>query len=126
MAFAVSLAPSADAVASLLVVDVDRDDATSGGTARRTGDDERADPAGADHRKVVVRPLRNSGEGVERDRERLRHGRRVVAARVGHDVADRGRRGYVLGQSAVHLKPERAVLGAQVGAAAQAPGAVTA
>ena len=81
VAFAVSLAPSADAVASrsasMSIA------TTRPPTARRDGarDDERADPAGADHRDGVVRALRDPGERVERDGERLRHRGRVVVAR---------------------------------------------
>ena len=72
-----------------LVVDVDRDDLALGRAARGARDDERADPAGSDHRDGIVRALRDARERVEGDGQRLRHRRRVVVARVGDGAADR-------------------------------------
>ncbi len=53
--------------------------------------------------------------------EWLGHGSGVVVACLGDGAADARGRCHVLGKSAVDLKPERAVLGAQVGATDAAP-----
>ena len=98
-----------------LLVDVDRDDAPFDRALRCAGHDERADPAGSDDRNGVAGALRDARERVERDGQGLRHRRRVVVARVGNGVTDRRGRRHVLGKPPVHLKAERAVLGAQVG-----------
>ena len=90
--------------------------------AGRARHEERADAARADHGDGVGRSLRDPGERVERDGERLRHRRRVVVALPRNRVADRRRRRHVLGEPAVHLKPERPVLGTQVRPSSQAPG----
>ena len=70
--------------------------------------------------------LRDARECVERDGERLRHRGGVVVARVGNETADGGGRDDVLGEPSVDLEAERAVFGAQVRAAANAPETLTA
>ena len=63
---------------------------------------------------------------MEGDGEGLGHRCRVVLACVGNGVADRRRRRHVLGEAAVDLEAERAVLGAQVRSMAEAPPTATA
>src|SRR3954452_5522725 len=80
--------------------------------------DERADPAGADDHAGLPRRQPRAADRVQRHRERLRHGGRVVGHRVRDRAADRRRRDDVLGQPAVDLQPQRPVGGAQI----RAPG----
>jgi hypothetical protein len=90
------------------------------------GDDEGADPASTDDRDVLLGTLRDTGESVEGDRERLSHRSRIVVASVRHGAADRGRRRHVFREPAIDLQSERAVLGTEIGPVGEAPAAATA
>ena len=95
------------------VVDVDGDqrrDAVRHG--RR--DDEHADSPDADHDAARAGLDGGAACGVEGDGERLRHRRRLVGTACRYREADRRRRRHELRQAAVHVQPERRVLGAEV------------
>ena len=108
-----------------ILVDVDRHDLACPDRSR-SGDDERADPTGADDDDAVAALDPRSRHRVERDRERLPQDRRPVAARLANRNACRSGHDHLLGQASVGVEPDRVVVGAEVRAAGEAPVTVAA